>query len=1630
MRTQKKQKNKKILSAVLSVVMLFSMLPLHAFADQPPTNTKEITAITAFEDAILSQEFTVGQADAVVDLPSTITADVTTTTWERIEVTPSETTEVTSLDAQGEIPQTEWKSTEVEETGVELNVEWNGETFSTENEKEFTYTAALVDDYTLASGVELPTVTVNVAQAEQSNSPTLVEEPTEGGGGESLPNPIGNKQIYMFGNVIPNEKNVGMSSTTSYNGILSTLPKTVNTYVYDGNVAALEVLSVTWAAKTHTTNSGDTVNINDPEFTVGDVIVFEAACNVYPYMNEGATSKPTITITLTGEDISLIRQFSHDETDLDRQDAIIPTANGGLTMPNTVSYRADGQTAADAVDRKILDLTNTNWKLIKAPSGYTISTGETAANFTSDYPKGTYIYEFVLDENVEYCVKQEYNSATEEWIPTEFSKFAFVPNATDTRLPIREVVWKGNDEDAPTYKITGFDPLSSDITTQVFAKNDTVSTLNAPSALTATATNSVTNETETIEVPISWEKLDTSVVGTDVLKVGYEINEGSSSSPSYKFVEGLDPNLKVDGYAVDLNGVTLPTITAKVKEIEFSSLATLPNKEYFVRQPLENLQSLTSSLPMSINFENEFSHPYIDAVANLEIKRVTNSAGEEHEFLVTGYGIEPHFKFFKTAGTYTVTYSVTDITAKRMMWQDVWEGYQETTVKFSVPESVTFEQTVTVTEAPYEEGEIIRFADSKYNTDVDYEYITIEKDGTMTFAPPKNIDVVVYHDSSNYPYEDIINKPITWVDDAGNTYDKSTFSTATPGTYTFTAKFDTSSPSARSMAAVTRSMAPVSSSIAPTLSSIATPAVKMPSFSITVYDLTGDTLKPKYGAGSPTDPFIYYLGLGETKALLDNSGNPVLFDCIYKADSSDKTYKDGETNINVLTNSTGKIAGVTGLSVGSDPLVIENNLTNTITTHAWVYVIDDAHTTMHPPETNDWYMPGQAALPEHMIGVDKSAAWTADGADTASITFTVDGKEVAIPRSADIIMILDASGSMVNDRHWDKAKMVLTGISDVAFGTDGANPYNNRLALALFGNDSSGSFNFVSDKSMYENKINNLITPSGGARTGYTSGLVQATAYAESRTGDEANRPLYVFFFSDGDHEPYYSGGGNYTSNYVSIDNRNIAILNGMNSVNQAITIHKNNDFLAKFNNTDHGVDVYKAGQSLDKYYKYMHQITTSAENLVITDVIDDRYEVIVEELPANMTLTTNTAGKEVVTITIGRVNVGDIITVNIPIKLKESAKPTGGATATYPTNDGAKADYENFLFEKKVIDDTNTTPAADRIGKPELSYPSTGGTTPPPSGVTHTVTYTDGVDGEEVFADQVTHGIVDGANTPNFSLGGSNIPTRTGYTFTGWSPSVADTVTESIIYTAHWSRPYTVTYTDGVDGEELFADQVHPDLHHGVETPAFVLNGSNIPTRAGYTFIDWSPDVADKVIKNVVYIAQWSKNTTGGGGTSTTYYDIEIQIEGNGTVNPNGGSDNKVRVEKGHNQNFNMTPASGWYTEDVLVDGASVGKLTAYEFENVRKDHVIKVIFKETAGPVDPTDPPTEPEVPPTTPPTEPTTPPTEPTKPETNIPQTGDSSNMMLWLMLALASGLGLLGVCKKSVFYKGKHVSTDAE
>ena len=285
---------------------------------------------------------------------------------------------------------------------------------------------------------------------------------------------------------------------------------------------------------------------------------------------------------------------------------------------------------------------------------------------------------------------------------------------------------------------------------------------------------------------------------------------------------------------------------------------------------------------------------------------------------------------------------------------------------------------------------------------------------------------------------------------------------------------------------------------------------------------------------------------------------------------------------------------------------------------------------------------------------------------------------------------------------------------------------------------------------------------------------------------------------------------------------------------------------------------------------------------------------------------------------------------------------------------------------------------------------PEAGGTTPAEK---YTVAYTDGVDGEEIFKDQV-YTVEFGKATPAFN----GTPTRDGYKFTGWTPAVADIVTRNATYTAQWEKltpaeTFTVTYTDGVDNEEIFKDQVYT-VKFGKATPAF--NGT--PARDGYKFTGWTPAVADTVTRNATYTAQWEKLTPAETFT-VTYTD--------GVDNEEIFKDQTYTVESGKaTPAFNGTPTRKGYTFAGWKPAVAA---------TVTSNATYEATWKSDSATTTPSD---------NKPSTGETTSPntgngtTSPKTGDTTSLKTGDNSNLALWFAVLFISGgvLTVLGIASR--------------
>ena len=180
--------------------------------------------------------------------------------------------------------------------------------------------------------------------------------------------------------------------------------------------------------------------------------------------------------------------------------------------------------------------------------------------------------------------------------------------------------------------------------------------------------------------------------------------------------------------------------------------------------------------------------------------------------------------------------------------------------------------------------------------------------------------------------------------------------------------------------------------------------------------------------------------------------------------------------------------------------------------------------------------------------------------------------------------------------------------------------------------------------------------------------------------------------------------------------------------------------------------------------------------------------------------------------------------------------------------------------------------------------------------------------------------------------------PTKTGYTFAGWTPAIPATMpAENMTIKAKWAvNQYTLTFD--TNGGSAIAP-ITQDYGTAITAPAD-------PTKTGYTFAGWTPAIPTTMpAENLTVTAQWRYN--GGGSSGYSYYTIQATAGTGGSISPSG----NVSVREGKDQTFTITPDKGYAVSNVKIDGKSIGAVKSYTFENVRRTHTIEVIFMKANG-------------------------------------------------------------------------------
>ena len=158
-----------------------------------------------------------------------------------------------------------------------------------------------------------------------------------------------------------------------------------------------------------------------------------------------------------------------------------------------------------------------------------------------------------------------------------------------------------------------------------------------------------------------------------------------------------------------------------------------------------------------------------------------------------------------------------------------------------------------------------------------------------------------------------------------------------------------------------------------------------------------------------------------------------------------------------------------------------------------------------------------------------------------------------------------------------------------------------------------------------------------------------------------------------------------------------------------------------------------------------------------------------------------------------------------------------------------------------------------------------------------------------------------------------------------------------------HASNSYTITAISGSDGSISPSGAVTVDAgtsrtftmtpDSGYEVIQVLVDGGSVGTPTSYTF------------SNI---------------TSSHTISVAFGLIGNYTIFANSGSYGSispagaVSVAPGDSQSFTITPEPGYDVDHVLIDGTSVGAVTAFDFTNVTADHTIDAQFVSTGPPPD----------------------------------------------------------------------------
>ena len=487
-------------------------------------------------------------------------------------------------------------------------------------------------------------------------------------------------------------------------------------------------------------------------------------------------------------------------------------------------------------------------------------------------------------------------------------------------------------------------------------------------------------------------------------------------------------------------------------------------------------------------------------------------------------------------------------------------------------------------------------------------------------------------------------------------------------------------------------------------------------------------------------------------------------------------------------------------------------------------------------------------LPEGIESVDKTAEALGNNTYKMKLKVVTKQKVETFTKKAATVLVIDSSGSMIGKKRMKSIRKAAKAFVNSYAGKD--ENTGRYLAVVDFDSDVEVRLNWTDVSSTKGKKaafeaIDDLRALGG---TNLDAGIKMGTSlFLKDAIKDIKKENRNAIVFTDGKPKKYLVECEHKKPKKNDIVIDGIAYDKKRGSVQEAAQAAAKDAKLLRDQSTvyavSYGTDkkpMWRDGPTVSEYLK--GAIATTPDKAYDRSETDDLTEVF---KAISESITTGITGKdlEVFDGAAPYVSVNNLpasvqqVASGFKWKLANATTTTEGSQTyyTYELEYYVTLDADHLEFEEGKLYPLNGETYITMPDGSKVKFPIPGAT-----GIKsrYTVTYTDGVDGEEVFKDKVFTNRVVGSVTPEFG----ETPTREGYTFTGWTPAVEEMVTKDITYNATWVMNWvpmnevpdihatdkTITVGDTFDP---LADVTATDAEDGNLTTKIIVEKNDVKT-------------------------------------------------------------------------------------------------------------------------------------------------------------------------------------------------------